>query len=301
MYARMETPTIAELGSLYRTLSSWQHSSWAGQLHSGDLGWHSTVGPQRMAADLRVWARRRVPVAIGLIDGGEVLRMGFAPDVLDDYALACGIADDLMNCSCGIFAGDTVIVEARGAHALMRILQQRGWCDDAPWMPLVASPNRSNATNDTGVYVQQAELDDASEWAAVHWSAFKEAPCDTASFDLLCSRIKHIFDGLFAEHCKLLIARDDGGTAVAVACVWFAGDGRPGLIEPMGVHADYRGRGHGKAITLAAVEHLTSWGSSSAVVVAEVKNPGALAAYESAGFASLGEVCDLKWVASAAQ
>lgn len=301
MYARLETPVVADLRRLYTTLGTWQQSPWSGQLHPGDVGWRITAGAERTADDLRVWTRRGDPVAIGLLDGENVLRMAFEPEALDDDNLACGIADDLMNPSSSIVTGDSVIVEARGAHTLTDILRQRGWRDDAPWVPLVNDskrPDVGSTARDADVHVQQAGRDDVSEWAAVHWSAFKGVPCDAASHERYSARVRNVFDGLFTEQCIPLITRDADGIAVAIACVWFAGEGRPGLVEPMGVHADYQGRGYGKKVTSAAVDHLVSGGASSAVVVAEGKNPGAQAAYKSAGFTPLSTVCDLQWTRS---
>ncbi|MFJ7779052.1 hypothetical protein [Streptomyces yangpuensis] len=34
--------------------------------------------------------------------------------------------------------------------------------------------------------------------------------------------------------------------------VWSGGPGRPGLLEPMGVHREHRRRGHGTAVAVAA-------------------------------------------------
>lgn len=56
---------------------------------------------------------------------------------------------------------------------------------------------------------------------------------------------------------RCLVAYDDAGAAVAAVTVWSAGPGRPGLIEPMGVHPEHRGRGYGTAITVTAGGH--SW------------------------------------------
>ena len=53
---------------------------------------------------------------------------------------------------------------------------------------------------------------------------------------------------------------------MAEVTVWSAGAGRPGLLEPMGVHADHRGHGYGAASRLAAAAHLQEMGSSSAMV-----------------------------------
>jgi ribosomal protein S18 acetylase RimI-like enzyme len=89
-----------------------------------------------------------------------------------------------------------------------------------------------------------------------------------------------------------LVAYDDHGNAVAAATVWSAGPGRPGLLEPLGVHRDHRGHGYGTAIAVAAAATLQGLGSSSAVVCTPSANVGAVATYRSAGFRRLPEVRD---------
>ncbi|WP_407079868.1 GNAT family N-acetyltransferase [Arthrobacter jinronghuae] len=42
------------------------------------------------------------------------------------------------------------------------------------------------------------------------------------------------------------------GHVVAVAAVWSAGGGRPGLIEPLAVHQEHRSRGYGTVMTTPA-------------------------------------------------
>jgi ribosomal protein S18 acetylase RimI-like enzyme len=60
----------------------------------------------------------------------------------------------------------------------------------------------------------------------------------------------------------------------------------------MGVHRDHRGRGHGRAICVAAAAALREMGSSSAIVCTPSSNVGAVATYRSAGFQPLAEVRD---------
>ena len=93
---------------------------------------------------------------------------------------------------------------------------------------------------------------------------------------------------------RCVVAYDDDDTAVAAATVWSAGAGRPGLLEPMGVHRDHRGRGHGRAISVAAAATLRELGSSSAIVATPGSNAGAVATYRSAGFQQLADVEDLR-------
>jgi ribosomal protein S18 acetylase RimI-like enzyme len=89
------------------------------------------------------------------------------------------------------------------------------------------------------------------------------------------------------------VAQDDQDNAVAAATVWSAGPGRPGLLEPVGVHRAHRGHGYGTAITVAAAAALRELGSSSAVVCTPSSNVGAVATYRSAGFQVLPDVPDL--------
>ena len=92
---------------------------------------------------------------------------------------------------------------------------------------------------------------------------------------------------------QCLVAYDGQDTAVAAATVRSAGPGRPGLLEPMGVHCGYRGHGYGTAITVAAAAALRDLGSSSAIVCTQSSNVSAVATCTAAGFQQFPEVPDL--------
>jgi GNAT superfamily N-acetyltransferase len=94
-------------------------------------------------------------------------------------------------------------------------------------------------------------------------------------------------------HAQVAVGYDGRGNAVAAVTVWSAGLGRPGLLEPMGVHRDHRGHGYGTAITIAAASALREVGSSSAIVCTESSNASGVATYRSAGFRQLPDVPDL--------
>jgi ribosomal protein S18 acetylase RimI-like enzyme len=79
---------------------------------------------------------------------------------------------------------------------------------------------------------------------------------------------------------------------VAVIGVWSAGPGRTGVFAPMGGHADHRGRGLGRAVTLAGLAALRELGASSALVATPASNVGGVATYVSAGFTHLPERFD---------
>jgi ribosomal protein S18 acetylase RimI-like enzyme len=70
------------------------------------------------------------------------------------------------------------------------------------------------------------------------------------------------------------------------------------LLEPVGVHREHRGRGFGRAISVAAAAALRALGSSSATVCTPSSNAGAVATYRSAGFRQLPDVRDLHRSAS---
>ena len=68
------------------------------------------------------------------------------------------------------------------------------------------------------------------------------------------------------QRARCLVGYDSNDAAVAAVTVWSAGPGRPGLLEPLGVHRDHRGHGYGTAISVAAAAALREMGASSATV-----------------------------------
>ena len=109
-------------------------------------------------------------------------------------------------------------------------------------------------------------------------------------------RWRTMAEGPAYADARCLVAYDGEDNAVAAVTVWSAGPGRPGLLEPLGVHRDHRGHGHGRAISLAAAAALRELGASSAVVDTPSANVGAVATYVAAGFQRLPEVRDLRAV-----
>src|SRR5699024_540306 len=89
--------------------------------------------------------------------------------------------------------------------------------------------------------------------------------------------------GVCAGDATSLVGYDGRGAAVAAITVWSAGPGRPGLIEPMGVHAEHRGHGYGRGITLAGAAALRERGASSVRVCTPSSLTGAVATYRAAG------------------
>ncbi|WP_392468836.1 GNAT family N-acetyltransferase [Arsenicicoccus cauae] len=148
--------------------------------------------------------------------------------------------------------------------------------------------------DETGLRVSEVGPEAAEDWTSVHWSSFKGTPYKGDDKARFAARWAQMMTGPFADRAHSLIAHDGDDAPVAVTRVWSAGPGRPGLVEPMGVHRSHHGKGYGVAITLAGARALQERGASSVVVVAEGSNPAALATYRSAGFSGFGDVSDLK-------
>lgn len=284
MTITLSTPNVDELGDAVRALGEWQYDAKTVPLHPGDLGWRWTAGAEATAASVRTWSRDGSILAVGLLDGPDVLRLTVAPAAQDDEELARQMTSDITQIERGVLPGGEVAVEARDAVLLNGLLGDEGWVPGEPWTPL--SFDLADVVADPGVRVEVIGPDQASAHTAVHRSAF-----DSQRFT--DERWHAMADGPAYADARSLVAYDGEGDAVAAVVVWSAGPGRPGLLEPMGVHADHRGHGYGKAICIAAAGALREMGSSSATVCTRAANGGGVATYESAGYRRLPDVADL--------
>ncbi|WP_407319997.1 GNAT family N-acetyltransferase [Isoptericola halotolerans] len=194
-----------------------------------------------------------------------------------------------------VLPSGTVTVEARGALALRARLRAQGWDEDEPWTPLrldLRTPVRTGP-RDAVLRVEEVGPDAAAEWTAVHRSAFRRTTPSAGESRALVRRWTTMATAPFAHLAHHLVGYDATDRPVAVTTVWTAGGGRPGLVEPMGVHRDHHGHGYGTAVTLAGARVLQQHGASAAAVVAENSNTGALATYLAAGFTADEPVADL--------
>jgi GNAT superfamily N-acetyltransferase len=277
-------PQPHDLADVLAVLRDWQHEGAPMQLHPGDLGWYQRFGADEAAASVRTWARDGRTLAVGLLDGPDLLRLTTAPDARRDRDLATRMADDITDPARGVLPAGEANVEAPVDSVLQDVLPEHGWLTGEPWTPL--RRDLADPVEDPGVRIETAGSDLAPERTAVHRAAF-----DNSTFT--DERWRAMASGPAYTDARCLVAYDGSGTAVAAVTVWSAGPGRPGLLEPMGVHRDHRRLGHGRAITLAAAAALRTLGASSALVCTPTGNPGAVAAYESAGFSARPEVRDL--------
>ncbi len=279
----MEQPDADGLGAAEGALREWQAEGAPTQLHPGDLGWYWRMGAEETAAAVRTWSRDGRILAVGLLDGPRLLRLTTAPDALRDAELARQMAEDASEPERGVLPAGRVSVEAPPGALVDDLLGELGWPTDEPWTPLRRDLTRP--VEDPGVRVEEIGPEQAQLRAALHRASF-----DGSTFT--AERWHAMAAGALYASARCLVAYDDRGDAVAAATVWSAGPGRPGLLEPLGVHRDHRGRGHGKAISVAAAAALQRLGSSSAVVCTPSSNAGAVATYASAGYRHLPEVRD---------
>jgi len=284
------TPHSSELGRIGTVLSAWQSDDGPLHLHTGDLGWYSLRGPDATAAAIRLWSDDGEILAIGLLDGADLLRLAIDPARREDAALAARIAADVNDPASGVLGSGSVTVEARGAVALAEELTRHGWMPDEPWTPLRRDLSAPIETSPASV--ETVDPGRAREWVSVHWSAFRGTPPPAVRLHAMADGWTAAARAPFLDAARILLLRDRERRPVAVSAVWSAGVGRPGLIEPLGVHREHQGRGHGVAMTRTAAAALWELGASSATVCAESSNAGAIATYLRAGFLADAEVAD---------
>ncbi|WP_039789465.1 GNAT family N-acetyltransferase [Actinoalloteichus spitiensis] len=278
------TPEVDGLNEVVHALRAWQDDGEPAQPHPGDLGWFWRFGAEATARAVRTWSRDGEILAMGLLDGPDLVRLAIAPHAERDEELARRLSEDVTDPARGVLGEGAAYVEAPPGALVRDRLAERGWTSGEAWTPLrrdladpVPDPGpRIAVTTPDGAHVRvavQRASFDGSRFSQDHWRAMAA--------------------GSPYADARCLIAHDREGRAVAAVTVWSAGPGRPGLLEPMGVHRDHRRKGHGRAIVVAAAAALRALGSSSAIVRTPSSNVGAVATYESAGFQRLPETRDL--------
>lgn len=272
-------PGVDGLSEAVGVLRDWQYEGAPMQLHPGDVGWFWRFGAVATAAAVRTWRRDNQILAVGLLDDPTLLRLTIAPEAQQDEELAQQLVQDMHR----VLPAGRVSVEAPTGALVQDLLTQDGWHDDEPWTPLRRDLKEPVKAPDLRIEVigpEQAHVRTAVQRASFDGSTFTD------------ERWHAMAAGLPYADARCLVAYDDQGDAVAAVTVWSAGPGKPGLLEPMGVHREHRGSGYGQAITVAAAAALQELGSSSAIVCTPSFNVGAVATYQSAGFEQRPEIRD---------
>ncbi|TDE30913.1 GNAT family N-acetyltransferase [Nonomuraea mesophila] len=283
MAIEMGSPSADELGDVVRVMKEWQDDDVPVQLHPGDVGWYWRFGAERTAQATRTWSRAGEVLAVGLLDGADLLRMAFAPEALRDEELARQVAQDVSGR--GVLPEGEVSLEAPMSALIQNVLGEDGWESGEPWALL--RRDLGAPVPDPGVDVELVGPEQAHEWAAVLRASFEGSTFTEERWHAMAAGVAYV-------DARCLGVRDERGEMVAAVIVWSAGEGRTGLIEPMGVHREHRGHGHGRAITVAGARALQELGSSSVVVYTPSSNAGAVATYRSAGLEQVSERRDLR-------
>ncbi|RVX43862.1 acetyltransferase (GNAT) family protein [Nonomuraea polychroma] len=284
MAIEMGRPGVDGLGDVVRVLGEWQYDGGPVQLHPGDVGWFWRFGAERTAEATRTWSRAGEVLAAGLLDGAELLRLAFAPEALRDEELAKQVVEDVSAPERGVLLEGKAYVEAPMGALVQDLLFKDGWESGEPWTPL--RRDLGAPVPDPGVRVEVIGPEQAHEWAAVLRASFDGSTFTDERWHAMAAGAPYV-------DARCLVVRNEPGEAVAAVTVWSAGEGKPGLIEPMGVHRAHRRHGYGKAITVAAARALQELGSSSVDVCTPSSNVGAVATYQSAGLEQLPERRDL--------
>jgi GNAT superfamily N-acetyltransferase len=277
------TPGVDGLCAAVGVLRQWQHDGAPMQLHPGDLGWFWRFGAEATAAAVRTWRREGRILAVGLLDDPQLIRLTIAPDARRDEELAHQLVEDVTEPERGVLIERKASVEAPMDALVQPLLSEHGWNADEPWTPL--RRDLTEPVKNAGVRIEVIGPEQAQLRAAVQRASFDRSTFTDERWHAMAA-------GLPYADARCLVAYDDEGNAVAAVTVWSAGPGKPGLLEPMGVHREHRGHGYGTAISVAAAAALRGLGSSSAIVCTPSVNPAAVATYKSAGFQQLPEVRD---------
>lgn len=278
MSVDVERPTPVEIPTVLDLLASWQSDAEPFQLHPGDHGWEQRHGIDQLAAGMRLWRSGTQVVAIGMGDA-DVLRMTMSPPAAQDARLVRDVAATLATVALGERAGRRT-VEVPNDVPLRTELLNDGWTLGERWSPLrrlLDGPVEQPALRVEVVAADQAQLRAAQQVAAFPNSTF------TAHKWALMA------EGHAYRAARCLIGYDGDDVPVAAVTVWAAGEGRPGLLEPLGVHREHRRKGYGRDISLAAADQLRRMGASSATVCTPSANTGGVATYESAGYEPLAQ------------
>jgi ribosomal protein S18 acetylase RimI-like enzyme len=291
MSITMRLATLDGLGEIVEAVADWQHPGGPVQLHPGDLGWNWSLGAQELTEAVRVWLRDGQILAAGMVDDATgLIRMGLAPSVGEDAAFAARLLADLSDPARGVIPGGVKAVEARFGTAFRGLLHRNGWVADEPWTPLTRE--LADQVEDCGLVIEVVDAHHIRDRIVQDRVAVQRAAFAKSTFTL--ERWRAMAAAPPYRRARCLVGYDRDGEAVATTTVWSAGEGRPGLIEPLGVHRDHRGHGYGRAITVAAAAALQEMGASTATVCTPSSNVGAVATYVSAGFERLPDVTDFR-------
>lgn len=284
MATDLNTPEVTELDQVVSALRRWQREDAPIQLHPGDLGWRWRFGAELLAGSVRTWSRDGEILAAGFLDSPDVFRMTVAPEVWREGQLAGEMVAHLADPEAGVLPVGRVSVEVPDGTRIQELLSEGAWSMGESWSPLRLDLTAPVVASSLRVEMV-VSAEHVAECTAVHRSAWGSEGFTDETWRTMAA-------GSPYADARCLLARDDRGLAVATVTVWSAGPGKPGLVEPLGVHTDHRRRGYGAASCVAGAAELQKLGSSSALVCTPTSLHSAVTTYEAAGFTRGSERLD---------
>lgn len=254
---------------LLTALAAWDGLGGCGwQLHPGDIGWFMRFEDDQLRDSLFWWDFDGEIAAAALYDGS--LRTAVDPRYALDVDLAEAMAELALR-------RDISAVDAQpGACALRPVLAGFGYEPDldSQWLHLFRSL-RPGVVVDADVRTVTDEAV-AEDRVAAHRAAFAPSTYTLDRWRLLAG------GPAYRPELDLVVYAD--GAPAAVATAWSAGEGRCGLIEPVGTDPAFRGRGLGGAAVRAACSRLSAAGASGVAVWTPARNAAGAALYRGCGF-----------------
>ncbi len=280
---RMHLVVPDDLDRIDMILRSWETpGGCGGTIQAGDIGWKLRFGRQATAESLLEWRSPGGGTAVVVCqDSPDDWWFAMDPALARDRALADSIADWAME----VNRGAVMSVDGPGAPSVWRqVFVERGFeaTTDAwahLWMPL----GHADAVDVPGVDATSGNAQAIADRVAVQRAAFANSTFTVEKWHAMAAgpSFRPEFD---------LLARDEAGKAVAAITVWLPGEGKCGMIEPMGTHPDHRRLGHGRRVIRAACAALARAGASGVCVVTPESNAGAVEVYRAAGLRRLGQL-----------
>jgi hypothetical protein len=263
-------------------LADWapQHGPVTG-LHAGDIGWHLRHDDAYLDGTIVVARDGRELVATAVVES-EGLRPALRPDRKDDEELAAALGALAQSLTRSPTpspngAGTEVFCDVVPDSALRAWLVARAWSlDPVPWALFHRPLSAADAELGQGLASPVETDDDIRDRVNVQFNAFHRS---TFTID----RWHQMAAGPGYRRELDLLRRDDDGVAVSGATTWMAGPGRVGILEPVGTHRDHVARGHGQAVTLAAIGAVARAGASGVTVQTPASNAAAVRAYQRCG------------------
>ena len=261
-------------------------------VHIGDLSWwmfYSEADLSHLKDRIRLWEYDGRLCGWSLIDPRwESFDLYLLPgicgseqaqEILDSTIAQ---AEEMMKENCGNQVKTYWVSEYD--QGLIRSLQERGFNKEETFMWYLEYPMNQpiqslNLPEGFAIHTVRDEVD-AFERAEASHSAFESSKL-TQDYWL---RYQQFMRSPVYNPDFDLVSQAPNGQVASFCIIWPDPVNHIGLFEPVGTHQEFQGQGFGKAIVLAGLQQLQSWGMKSAMVCVGNDNHPAEEMYLRLGF-----------------